>query len=334
MKLIIPMAGRGTRLRPHSITVPKPLVAVAGKPIVARLVEDLAKACPEPIDEIAFIIGDFGEQVEDDLKALAQSLGAKGSIYQQTEKLGTAHAILCAKESLQGPVIVAFADTLFQSNFKLNMEEDGLIWVKKVADPSAYGVVKLDQDGYVTDFVEKPSTFVSDLAIVGIYYFQSAKNLEKELQYLVDNNIMDRGEYQLTNALENMKNKGLQFSTSRIDEWLDCGNKKAVVHANQRVLEIKEDAAQIASDLQQSNSVVIPPCFIGEGVVLENAVVGPHASIGKGSLIRNSIVQNSLIQENSQVEDAVLRDTMLGAHVKYKGQAQALSLGDYSEYSC
>ncbi|AFC26558.1 nucleotidyl transferase [Saprospira grandis str. Lewin] len=328
------MAGRGTRLRPHSITVPKPLVAVAGKPIVARLVEDLAKACPEPIDEIAFIIGDFGEQVEEDLKALAQSLGAKGSIYQQTEKLGTAHAILCAKESLQGPVIVAFADTLFQSNFKLNMEEDGLIWVKKVADPSAYGVVKLDQEGYVTDFVEKPSTFVSDLAIVGIYYFQSAENLEKELQYLVDNNIMDRGEYQLTNALENMKTKGLKFSTSRIDEWLDCGNKKAVVHANQRVLEIKEDAAQIASDLQQSNSVVIPPCFIGEGVVLENAVVGPHASIGKGSLIRNSIVQNSLIQENSQVEDAVLRDTMLGAYVKYKGQAQALSLGDYSEYSC
>ncbi|WCL81189.1 sugar phosphate nucleotidyltransferase [Saprospira sp. CCB-QB6] len=334
MKLIIPMAGRGTRLRPHSITVPKPLVSVAGKPIVARLVEDLAKACPEPIDEIAFIIGDFGEQVEGELKALAQSLGAKGSIYQQTEKLGTAHAILCAKESLQGPVIVAFADTLFQSNFKLNMEEDGLIWVKKVADPSAYGVVKLDQSGYVTDFVEKPSTFVSDLAIVGIYYFQSAENLEKELQYLVDNNIMDRGEYQLTNALENMKNKGLKFSTSRIDEWLDCGNKKAVVYANQRVLEIKEDAAQIASDLKQSNSVVIPPCFIGEGVVLENAVVGPHASIGKGSLIRNSIVQNSLIQENSQVEDAVLRDTMLGAHVKYKGQAQALSLGDYSEYSC
>lgn len=334
MKLIIPMAGRGTRLRPHSITVPKPLVAVAGKPIVARLVEDLAKACPEPIDEIAFIIGDFGEQVEDDLKALAQSLGAKGSIYQQTEKLGTAHAILCAKESLQGPVIVAFADTLFQSNFKLNMEEAGLIWVKKVADPSAYGVVKLDQSGYVTDFVEKPSTFVSDLAIVGIYYFQSAENLEKELQYLVDNNIMDRGEYQLTNALENMKTKGLKFSTSRIDEWLDCGNKKAVVHANQRILEIKDDAAQVASDLQQSNSVVIPPCFIGEGVVLENAVVGPHASIGKGSLIRNSIVQNSLIQENSQVEDAVLRDTMLGAYVKYKGQAQALSLGDYSEYSC
>lgn len=334
MKLIIPMAGRGTRLRPHSITVPKPLVAVAGKPIVARLVEDLAKACPEPIDEIAFIIGDFGEQVEDDLKALAQSLGAKGSIYQQTEKLGTAHAILCAKESLQGPVIVAFADTLFQSNFKLNMEEAGLIWVKKVADPSAYGVVKLDQSGYVTDFVEKPSTFVSDLAIVGIYYFQSAENLEKELQYLVDNNIMDRGEYQLTNALENMKTKGLKFSTSRIDEWLDCGNKKAVVHANQRILEIKDDAAQVASDLQQSNSVVIPPCFIGEGVVLENAVVGPYASIGKGSLIRNSIVQNSLIQENSQVEDAVLRDTMLGAYVKYKGQAQALSLGDYSEYSC
>jgi len=204
MKIIIPMAGRGTRLRPHTLTVPKPLVEIAGKSIVQRLVEDLASAYDGTIEEIAFIIGDFGEQVEEELIALAESLGAKGSIYHQTEKLGTAHAILCAKDSLDGNVIVAFADTLFKSDFVLDTEQDGVLWVQKIDDPSAYGVVNLDEDGVITEFVEKPKTFVSDLAIIGIYYFKDANFLKNELQYLIDNDIKEKGEYQITNALENM----------------------------------------------------------------------------------------------------------------------------------
>jgi glucose-1-phosphate thymidylyltransferase len=331
MKIIIPMAGRGTRLRPHSITVPKPLVPVAGKPIVERLVEDLAAAYDGKLEEVAFIIGeDFGEAVEKALVALAERLGAKGSIYYQKEKLGTAHAILCAQESMQGNIIVAFADTLFDSDFKLSEEDEGVIWVKQVEDPSAYGVVQLDDQGLITDFVEKPSTFVSDLAIVGIYYFKDAEFLRSELQYLIDNDIREKGEYQLTNALENMKNKGLKFGTNTIKEWLDCGNKNAVVYANQRVLEIKKDAPTIAEDLQSENSVVIPPCHIAEGVVLKNSVVGPYVTLGKGCNLENVVIKNSLLQDQLRIKNAILDNSMLGSHVEYEKSAEQLSLGDYS----
>ena len=183
MKIIIPMAGRGSRLRPHTLTTPKPLVPVAGKPIVQRLVEDLSASFRNEVDEIAFIIGDFGSEVEKDLLEIADKLGAKGSIYHQDQPLGTAHAILCAAPSLDGNVIVAFADTLFKADFSFDKNADGIIWTQQVADPSAYGVVKLDNEGFITDFVEKRDTFVSDMAIVGIYYFSDGNNLKNELKY-------------------------------------------------------------------------------------------------------------------------------------------------------
>ena len=331
MKIIIPMAGRGTRLRPHTLTVPKPLVEIAGKSIVRRLVEDLATAYDGTVDEIAFIIGDFGEQAEKDLIQLAESLGAKGSVYYQKEKLGTAHAILCAKESLEGNVIVAFADTLFKSDFTLDTEQDGLLWVQKVADPSAYGVVTLNEAGVIKEFVEKPAEFVSDLAIIGIYYFKDGAYLRDELQYLLDNDLKDRGEYQITDALENMKNKGSQFKTLSIEEWLDCGNKDAVVYATERVLEIKKEAATVSESCQQENSVIIPPCFIDEGVVLKNAVIGPHVSIGKNCHIIDAVVSKSIIQNDSLVQNVVIENSILGAHASYKATKSELSISDYSK---
>lgn len=326
------MAGRGTRLRPHTLTVPKPLVEVAGKSIVHRLVEDLAVAYGGKIEEIAFIIGDFGSEAEQALLDLATSLGAKGSIYYQTEKLGTAHAILCAKDSLEGNVIVAFADTLFKSNFVLDTNQDGVLWVQQIEDPSAYGVVTLDDAGVVTAFVEKPSTFVSDLAIIGIYYFQDAGILKKELQYLIDNDIKEKGEYQITNALENMRSKGMQFRTQAIDEWLDCGNKNAVLYANERILEIKEDAAQVAQNITTENSTIIPPCFIAPDVVIKNSVIGPHVSIGKHTVIENSVISRSIIQEHAVVNNVVTENSMLGAHTEYIAQKTELSLSDFSKF--
>jgi glucose-1-phosphate thymidylyltransferase len=172
MRIIIPMAGMGKRMRPHTLTVPKPLIPIAGKPIVQRLVEDIVKVCGEPVEEVAFIIGDFGKEVEQKLIAIAEAEGAKGSIYYQDQPLGTAHAILCAQESMKGKTVVAFADTLFKADFKLDTEQEGIIWVQKVEDPKPFGVVKLDSNGSITDFVEKPEHFVSDLAIIGIYYFK------------------------------------------------------------------------------------------------------------------------------------------------------------------
>ncbi len=331
MKIIVPMAGRGSRLRPHTLTVPKPLVPVGGKPIVHRLVEDIARVCDEAVEEIAFIIGDFGAEVERELKEVAASLGAKGSIYHQDEALGTAHAILCAKESLSGNLVVAFADTLFKADFKLDADADGIIWVNQIDDPSAFGVVKLDDNQVITDFVEKPQTFVSDLAIIGIYYFKDGENLKNELQYLIDNDIKDKGEYQLTNALENMKNKGVRFKTGEVKEWLDCGNKNATVYTNQRILEITKDQNLVASSAKINQSVVIEPCFIGDNVELNNCVIGPHVSIGSNSKLNDSRICNSIIQANSEVTGVNLENSMVGNNAKVNGKAFDLSVGDYCE---
>src|SRR6185369_13934209 len=183
-------------------------------------------------------------------------------IYYQDEPLGTAHAILCAGETLKGKVIVAFADTLFRADFTIDEEKDGIIWVNKIEDPKMFGVVKVNNENTITDFIEKPVTFVSDLAIIGIYYFKDGEYLRKEMQHLVDNNIMEKGEYQLTNALENMKKKGTKFVPGKVIEWLDCGNKDATVYTNKRVLEMHKDEKMIASNVINENSVIIHPCFI------------------------------------------------------------------------
>jgi glucose-1-phosphate thymidylyltransferase len=331
MKIIVPMAGRGSRLRPHTLTIPKPLVPIAGKPIVQRLVEDITKVCGEPVDEIAFIIGDFGDQVEKDLVAVAESLGAKGSIYHQEEALGTAHAILCAKNSLEGNVVVAFADTLFRADFTLDSNAEGIIWVSQIDDPSAFGVVKLNEDNIITDFVEKPTEFVSDLAIIGIYYFKDGAYLKDELQYLIDNKITDKGEYQLTDALENMKQKGTKFAPGEVKEWLDCGNYKATVYTNQRVLEHIKDENIVDASLQNEGSKIIAPCYIGKNVILKNATVGPHVSIGENTSIENSTITNTIIQTNTKINNSTLNNSMIGNHVKINDNSQELSVGDYNE---
>ncbi|MBI2722064.1 MAG: NTP transferase domain-containing protein [Bacteroidetes bacterium] len=332
MKIIVPMAGMGKRMRPHTLTTPKPLIPIAGKAIVQRLVEDIAGACPEKVDEIAFIIGRFGKETEDNLKKIAADLGAKGSIYYQDEALGTAHAILCAKEALTGKVVVAFADTLFKADFKMDDSLDGIIWVQKVEDPKPFGVVKVNEKNVITDFVEKPTQFVSDLAIIGIYYFKDGENLRKELQYLIDNNIKDKGEFQLTSALENMKNKGVNLSPGKVIEWLDCGNKDSTVYTNQRILEFNKEKSMLSKSHKSHNSVIIQPCYIGENVQLINSVVGPHVSIGNNSIIEDSVVKNSIIQTHSKITASNINNSMFGNYVEFKSSNSELSIGDYSTH--
>jgi len=330
MNIIIPMAGMGKRMRPHTLTIPKPLIPIAGKPIVQRLVEDIVKVCGKHVEEIAFVVGHFGEQVEKNLLSIAESVGAKGSIHYQDQPLGTAHAILCAKEALKGETVIAFADTLFKADFKLDSEKAGIIWVQKIEDPRNFGVVKLDSENFITEFVEKPETFVSDLAIIGIYYFKDGENLKNELQFLIDNDIKDKGEYQITNALENMKQKGIKFSTGQVTEWLDCGNKDATVYTNQRYLEFIKDSKLTSSTAKINNSSIIQPVFIDEDVEINNSVVGPHVSIGKGSKINNSIIQNSIIQQNSSISHGNISNSMLGSSVIFKGKISDLSIGDFN----
>lgn len=331
MKIIVPMAGRGSRLRPHTLTVPKPLIPIAGKPIVQRLVEDIAKVAGEEIEEVAFIIGDFGDEVEKSLLMIAERLGAKGSIYHQEEALGTAHAIKCAEQSMTGNVVVAFADTLFRADFTLDTNSDGVIWVKKVEDPSAFGVVKLDDYGFITDFIEKPQTFVSDLAIIGIYYFNSGEKLMDEINHIMDNEIKVSGEYQLTTALENLRQKGAKFTLGKVDDWMDCGNKNATVETNSKILAYeKEEMSHFTSTSTIENSLIIPPCFIGENVKIMNSKIGPGVSIGNNTVIINSNIENSLIQENTKINHGNLSNSMIGNSAQYFGVAREISLGDYS----
>ncbi|EHQ42453.1 MULTISPECIES: sugar phosphate nucleotidyltransferase [Myroides] len=333
MKIIVPMAGRGSRLRPHTLTTPKPLIPIAGKPIVHRLVEDIAKVLNDKIEEIAFIIHEsFGKQTEKDLIAIAEKLGAKGTICYQNEALGTAHAILCAKESMSGPIVVAYADTLFRADFNLDKTADSVIWVKQVEDPSAFGVVQLNDKNEIVDFVEKPATFVSDLAIIGIYFFKSGETLRKELEFLLDNNIIKGGEYQLTDALENMKQKGMRFVPGQVDEWMDCGNKDVTVDTNNRMLTFleAENSNYVSSSVQLENSTIIPPCYIGDNVVLKNATIGPNVSLGDHSKVENATIKNSLIQTHAFIANANLDNAMIGNHAKYNGNHTNISIGDYS----
>ncbi len=335
MKIIVPMAGRGSRLRPHTLTVPKPLIPVAGKPIVHRLVSDIAKVLGEPIEEVAFILGDpafFGDDVVQSLMELAKELGAKGSIYRQDEPLGTGHAIMSAKESLSGPAVIAYADTLIRADFNLDKSADSVIWVKQVEHPEAYGVVKLNEDNHIVELVEKPESFVSDLAVIGIYYFKDVGVLKHELQHVLDNDITHGGEYQINDGIKRMMEKGMKFVPGKVDEWMDCGNKNVTVETNQRMLGfLEKDGEELVSNsVKTENANIIEPCFVGENVVITNSTIGPYVSLGANTVVENATIKNSLIQSNSRISNANLDNAMVGNHVVFDGKFETISIGDYS----
>src|SRR6218665_1915179 len=333
MKIIVPMAGRGSRLRPHTLTIPKPLIPVAGKPIVHRLVEDIAGVLNQEIEEVAFVIHEsFGKQVEEDLIAIANKLGAKGTIYYQNEALGTGHAIMCAKDSLSGPAVIAYADTLIRADFDLDKTADSVIWVKQVDQPEAFGVINLNENNEIVELVEKPKEFVSDLAVIGIYYFKEVGVLRNELQNVLDNNIQNGGEYQINDGIKAMMANGKVFKTGSVDEWMDCGNKDVTVETNTRMLGFLHNDGEHLVDygVTLENSTIIPPCYIGENVVLKNTTIGPNVSVGKGCHISDSSIKNSLIQTHSQIKNANLDNAMIGNHVSYDGKFTSISIGYYA----
>jgi len=337
MRLIIPMAGIGSRLKPHTLTVPKPLTLIAGRSIVERLVEEIVKVVGQKVTEIGFVIGPaskgFPENTTEKLEQIAASFGAKGYVFTQEKPLGTAHAIYQARTLLDGNVVVAFADTLFKADFTLDNQYDGVIWVKQVDNPKEFGVVKL-KDGIITDFVEKPQEFVSDLAIIGIYYFKEGKQLQYEIDHLIDQNLPGKGgEYQLTDALETLKQKGGKYVPGAVKDWMDSGNKEATIDTNKKVLEYdqKNGVEMVSKSVILNNSTIIPPCYIGEEVILINSSVGPYVSLGNQSKVENSSIVNSLIQSKTSILNASLKDSMIGNEVKYNGDFESVSLGDFSE---
>ncbi len=337
MRIIIPMAGIGSRLKPHTLTVPKPLTLIAGKSIVERLVAEIVTVVGQDITDIAFIIGPaskgFPLDTEKQLIKIAQKFGANGSVFVQEEALGTAHAVYQARTLLKGPCVIAFADTLFKADFSIDKETDGIIWVKKVKNPKAFGVVKL-KEGIITDFIEKPEEFVSDLAIIGIYYFKSGDQLGSEIDYLIDNNITGKGgEFQLTDVLETLKQKGAEFKPGTVTDWMDNGNKEVTVETNKKVLKYERQAGKhlVSDSVVLVNSEIIAPCYIGEGVVITNSTIGPYVSLGDNSKVTDSTITDSLIQKNSIIKNANLDKAMIGNNVVFNGNFTRVSLGDFSQ---
>jgi len=336
MKIIVPMAGRGSRLRPHSLTVPKPLIPIANQPIVHRLVKEIAEILDDPIDEVAFVLGDpafFGDDVVESLTVLAEDLGAKASIYRQLTPLGTGHAIMCAEESLSGPAVVAYADTLIKADFQLDPSADAVIWTKRVENPSAYGVVNLDKDHNITELVEKPKEFVSDQAVIGIYYFKDVAVLKDELQKVLDNNLTHGGEYQINDGIKQMMAAGKIFKTGTVDEWMDCGNKEVALDTNQKIIDfLQQDGSnELNTKATTTDAQIIQPCVIADDVVIRNSIVGPHVSVGSGTIIEDSVVRRSLIQSHTVIKNANLDEAMIGNHVHYDGNFTRVSIGDYTK---
>ena len=325
------MAGWGSRLRPHSLTVPKPMMPVAGDPIVAGLCKSLIQLAGKA-DCLHFVIReDFGKEVEDKLKEIARDLDAECRIDYQTEPLGTAHAILCASSSLEGEVIIGFADTLFEATFDLDPTADATIWVKQVDDPRAFGVVNLNASNRIESFEEKPQNPKSDLAIIGVYHFKDAADIRREMQHLIDHDIRSKGEYQLTDALEKLRQKGTVFVPGVVNQWMDCGNKNITVKSNAQMLDIHAKNGELIMEGEVHNSVLIQPVFISKGCVIENSVVGPHVTLGRDTQVKSSVVSNCLIQHKSQIINANIKDSMIGSNCVIEGRASDLSVGDYTK---
>lgn len=336
MKLIIPMAGRGSRLRPHTLTTPKPLISIAGKSIVARLINDAAKLVNEPIEEMAFIVGSplfFGKDVINELENIAKSHNSKARIYRQLNPLGTGHAIMCAEESLQGKALVIYPDTLIRTNESFDKSADAVIWTKQVANPEAYGVVKLNANGEIIDLIEKPSNFISDFAVIGIYYFKEIGQLKEQLKIVIKNNTTHSGEFQINDGLLGMMAKGKLFKVGKVTAWLDCGNVKSTISSNKEMLNfLLEDKEELISDnINLINSKLIEPCYISSNVVIENSTIGPHVSVNSNSKISNSTLSNSIVGENTILSNATIKNSMIGNNCKYDGRHNEINIGDFSE---
>ena len=336
MKIIIPMAGRGSRLRPHTLSTPKPLISVAGEPIVNQLLDEIAKIARIPITDIGFILGDpvyFGNEIEKELKKLAKKFNATSHIFRQKEPLGTGHAIMCASEILSGPTIVAYADTLIRANRELDLDSDATIWVKKVDKPEDFGVVELNDKRQIINLIEKPKKFVSDLAVIGIYYFKEIQTLKNYLKEYINKNLKKGEEYQINDGILQMIKSGIVFKTNTVNKWMDCGNPEATVDTNKELLEIKLNEGLNLRDPSSEliNSKIISPCFIGKNVVIKNSTIGPGTSIGEGTEVDNCSLKNCLIQNNSYLKDLTLNKAMIGNYVHYEGNHKFVSIGDYSK---
>ncbi len=324
MQAILPLAGKGTRLRPHTHTRPKPLLRVGNRTVLDRVLDLLEQA---GVDEIIGIMGHLSDKIESHLKVEHPTLGFIP--VEQTHQLGTADAIRLAQPHVRGPVLIVFVDTLFQADLGLidrRPEVDGIIWAKEVEDYQRFGVIVHDRDMFMQRIIEKPTQPVSKLANIGLYYVRNVELLFEGIAHVMEQPTR-LGEYFLTDAFQYMIDHGAKLLTSQVSEWWDCGKPETLLDTNFRVLE-EEGAANPAPI---PGVEFIRPVCIDEGVVVENAVIGPNVSVARGSVIKDSRVANSIIGVESVLEDCVLERSLIGDHVCARGLRGTASLGDHSE---
>ena len=322
MKAIILLAGLGTRLRPHTYSKPKPLVPVAGKPVLGHILDSLDGL---QIDETIFIVGYLGEQIE---KYVAEHYPKMRARYvEQNEMKGQAHAIRLAKDFIDQEVLIIFGDTIWETDFArlARVQGDGLIYTKEVPDPRRFGVALL-KDGFVTKFVEKPATPVSRLAVVGVYYFRNWQQLLSALDALIERNIQTKGEYFLADAMQLMIEDGAQLEAETIPVWEDCGTVPAILQTNRYLLTKQGSHAR---DLP--GSVILSPVYISDNARIVNSIIGPNVSISEDATVENSIVRDSIISEGAHIENRVLEGSLIGKDALVRGTFQRLNVGDSSE---
>ncbi len=327
MKLIIPMAGKGTRLRPHTLIKPKPLLQVAGKAMILHLLDYFKDL---DISEVVFIVNPGSSEKVLDL--LRPNCSFKATCIEQRITDGTAGAIRIAREFITEDVIIIYADTLFDIDLSIinkirnDSSVDGIFWAKEVEDYQRFGVLVANSSGYITSIVEKPTTPVSKLANIGLYYIKNYQLLLEGIDYLYQHNVTLNNEYFLVHAFQYMIDHQSTFIIAPVKGWYDCGTLPALLETNkillQKVHEVKSPFI---------NSVLIPPVYVDSGCVIENSIIGPHVSIAKDCIIKNSILASSIINHDTKLTDIKLKDSTLGAHVVLTSTCKKLHLSDYSE---
>ena len=342
MKVIIPMGGKGTRLKPHTYTRPKPLVHVAGKPVLGHILDQLKGLA---IDEMIFITGSFSEQIQ---AYVASNYSFNARFIAQKDALGVAHAISLAKEFITDDVLIVFADTLFEADssvinaltssaskpvrslktamgFSKKIDADGVFWVKEVEDPRRFGVAFL-HEGIVSKIIEKPQTPVSNLALIGLYYVSHGRKLMDAIDYIITHNITFKNEFFLTDALQLMIEQGEQFIAKPVDIWLDCGTVESLLETNRHLL---QHGAMNAPKFP--GCVIVPPVFIEPDAQITNSIIGPFVSIATGAAVKNSIIRNSILNHHATIVSAILEGSLVGSESVVKEVPKKLNMGDSSE---
>jgi glucose-1-phosphate thymidylyltransferase len=327
MKIVIPTAGFGTRMRPHTWSKPKPLLPVAGKPVLGHVL-DMFAVLPD-VDETTFIVGYLGDQIETYVRETYPDLNAR--YVEQEDLLGQSHAIWLARQGLEGPMLMAFVDTIIEADLSglPDEEAEAVAWVKEVQDPRRFGVADVDQDGWVARLIEKPQDPSINLAVVGVYYFKDSARLISAIERQIDQGDLLGGEYYLADAINVMLEGGLKMRVEEVDAWEDCGTPNALLATNRYLLEHGRDNS--AEAMRRDGAVIVPPVYVDPSVDLHLATIGPHVSIGPGCTIHRSMLVNSVIDAGSHIAGASLKDSLVGRNARVSGAAWSMNIGDNAE---